>query len=315
MPAEILKAGPDAYRRAVNILRTGGLVALPTETVYGLAALATDDDAVSKVYQAKGRPAHNPLITHILKPDHVSKYVNPNDAGLLNRLSQAFWPGPLTMVMPKKNTVAISPKATAGLGTMAIRCPDVPWANAFLALDFEGPLVMPSANRSGHVSPTTAHHVADDLGGVIDLIIDGGPCPGGIESTVLGLGSDFVTLLRPGSTPASEFVPYISDLRLPEKKAAPSAPGMLKSHYAPNAAVRLNATEKRPGEAYLGFGQTNIDADLNLSEKGDLSEAARNLYAFLRRLDNVETIAVAPIPNLGLGEAINDRLQRAAADR
>ena len=315
MPAKILKAGPKAYQQAVDILNRGGLVALPTETVYGLAALATNDDAVRRVYAAKGRPAHNPLITHILDPDHVSQYAKPHDPELLAGLIAHFWPGPLTLVMPQAGNINISKLATAGLSTLAVRCPDVPWTQYFLKSGFNGPLVMPSANTSGHVSPTTAQHVFDDLGHVVDLIIDGGPCPGGIESTVLGLNKNHTTLLRPGSTPALDFVPLVSDLRLPRKSASPSAPGMLKSHYAPKAKVRLNATDKQAGEAYLGFGLTQIKADLNLSENGDMSEAARNLYAYLRKLDNVETIAVAPIPNTGLGEAINDRLQRAAADR
>ena len=315
MPAEILKAGDEAYRRAVEILKVGGLVALPTETVYGLAALATSDEAVQKVYAAKNRPAHNPLIVHVLSPEDHAQYGAPQNSKIADTLIDAFWPGPLTMVMAQTIGLNISRHALADLATIALRCPKVDWTKSFQALNFHGPLVMPSANRSGHVSPTTAAHVRDDLGDVIDLIIDGGPCPGGIESTVLGIEADHVKLLRPGSTPTEAFIPYISDLRLSEITATPSAPGMLKSHYAPNARVRLNATEKKAGEAFLGFGPAYKFADLNLSESGDLAEAARNLYAYLRRLDNVATIAVAPIPISGLGEAINDRLQRAAADR
>ncbi len=315
MPADILKSGPDSYRKAVKILQAGGLVALPTETVYGLAALATDDEAVKKVYAAKGRPALNPLIVHIFEPEMADRYGMPPNKTLFKRLSHNFWPGPLTLVLNQQNDIDISKTALAGLSTIALRCPKVEWTSEFTKLGFAGPLVMPSANRSGHVSPTTAQHVFDDLGDVVDLIIDGGPCPGGIESTVLRIYSDHAKLLRPGSTPTTDFVPFISDLRLPEQSAAPSAPGMLKSHYAPKAAVRLNATEKRPGEAYLAFGPTEIVADMNLSETGNLSEAAQNLYACLRALDKVKTIAIAPIPQEGLGEAINDRLQRAAADR
>ena len=315
MPAPILKAGTDAYRRAAEILQSGGLVALPTETVYGLAALATHDKAVKKVYAAKNRPSHNPLIVHVFSPSDFARYGRPLNAQITARLINAFWPGPLTIVMPQEDGHNISRFALANLETIAIRCPKVDWTQAFRSSGFHGPLVMPSANRSGHVSPTTAAHVLADLGDDIDLIIDGGPCPGGIESTVLGIESDHVKLLRPGSTPTDEFIPYISDLRLPNKAATPTAPGMLKSHYAPNAKVRLNATDKQDGEAFLGFGPQYSFADLNLSATGDLAEAARNLYAFLRQLDNVSTIAVAPIPKTGLGEAINDRLQRAAADR
>jgi len=227
---------------------------------------------------------------------------------------KAFWPGPLTLVLPKSNQ-NISLVAGAGLDTVAIRYPKANWVTEFKKAGFEGPIVMPSANRSGHVSPTTAAHVLEDLGENIDLILDGGECPNGIESTVLKIEDDHAVLLRPGAIAAEEFVPYISDLRLPVKSSTPIAPGMLKSHYAPKAAVRLNATAKRNGEAFLGFGANAKDADFNLSQSGDLAEAARNLYSALRNLDNVSVIAVAPIPNNGLGAAINDRLRRAAADR
>ena len=309
---ETLKSSSESYRQAADILRSGGLVALPTETVYGLAANAANNDAVKKIYTAKGRPSHNPLIAHIFDPKDAKALVAINP--LAQALMDVFWPGPLTLVLPKTSD-HISLAAGAGLETLAVRCPNAKWAKAFLKLGFHGPIVMPSANRSGHVSPTTAEHVADDLGDNVDLIIDGGECPDGIESTVLQIEGETAILLRPGAIPFEDFIPYISDLRLPEKSAKISAPGMLKSHYSPKAKVRLNANQKRAGEAYLGFGPSSIKADYNLSPKGDLAEAARNLYSALRALDNVGTIAVAPIPNTGLGAAINDRLNRASADK
>ncbi len=313
--APVMEAGPNSYAHAVEILRGGGLVALPTETVYGLAADAANDKAVMRIYAAKGRPSHNPLIAHIFEPKDARSLVKISP--LAQCLMDNFWPGPLTLVLPKI-TDKISGAAGVGLDTLAIRCPATSWVSAFLELGFHGPIVMPSANRSGHISPTTARHVADDLGDKVDLIIDSGECPNGIESTVLKIEDDHTVLLRPGAIPAEDFVPYISDLRLPGitfPASAPAAPGMLKSHYAPKASVRLNALSKRPGEAYLAFGPSTIEYDYNLSPEGDLIEAARNLYSALRALDKVDTIAIAPIPKKGLGEAINDRLRRAAADR
>ncbi len=308
----VLKSSADSFKRAVDILRAGGLVALPTETVYGLAADAANDDAVKKIYAAKGRPTHNPLIAHIFDPKDAEKFVDISP--LAQQLMDVFWPGPLTLVLPKTSE-DISLAAGAGLDTLAVRCPKAKWAKAFLKLGFRGPIVMPSANRSGHVSPTTAQHVLDDLGKTIDMIIDDGECPNGIESTVLKIEGDKAILLRPGAIPTEDFIPYISDLRLAKTTAQPSAPGMLQSHYSPNASVRLNALEKRPYESYLAFGPTDVKSDFNLSLKGDLAEAARNLYSALRALDTVDTIAIAPIPRTGLGAAINDRLKRAAADK
>ncbi len=307
---DIHKISAQSVQTAAKVLQSGGLVALPTETVYGLAANALDDDAVARVYQAKGRPSHNPLIVHVFKPSDAGRWARINKLAAI--LIAHFWPGPLTLVLPKSKEI-ISAKAGAGLDTVAIRCPDISWTQAMIAAGFDGPVVMPSANRSGHVSPTTAAHVADDLGDRVDIILDGGTCPNGIESTVLKIETDHAVLLRPGAIPTNAFVPFISDLRLAGSGSNISAPGMLKSHYAPKAKVRLNATDKKPGEAYLAFGSTDIKADYNLSETGDLSEAARNLYHALRLLDKVDTIAVAPIPSHGLGEAINDRLNRAAA--
>lgn len=313
--AEILLANEAVYRQAVDLLRAGKLVALPTETVYGLAALASDDNAVQSIYRAKGRPSHNPLIAHIFKSEaaHHLADVSP----LAQTLMDAFWPGSLTLVLPKKASANISLHAGAALETIAIRYPVAPWTRSFEALRFEGPILMPSANISGHISPTTAQHVFEDLGDKIDLIIDDGPCKSGVESTVLAVGDNHATLLRPGAIPVEDFAPYVSDMRLSGKDAQPIAPGMLESHYAPRAKVRLNAAEKQEGEAYLAFGPTDIQADLNLSIKGDLKEASHRLYASLRALDKdgICGIAVAPIPKEGLGAALNDRLKRAAADR
>lgn len=310
MITRTLPAGKDAYTIAAQILKTGGLVALPTETVYGLAADAQNAEAAAKVYAAKNRPAHNPLIAHVLAPERAADIAVLSP--LAKTLIKAFWPGPLTLVLPRKN---IRQNDLAGLETVAVRCPDAAWRQAFLDAGLSGPLVMPSANRSGRISPTRADHVRQELDGRIDLIIDGGPCPGGIESTILKIDGDIATLLRPGTLAAEALAPYISDLRLAGDSAEISAPGMLKSHYAPKARVRLNAEEKRPGEAYLGFGKRAQKSDMNLSPSGDLAEAARNLYAYLRALDTVDVIAVAPVPQDGIGFGINDRLQRAAADR
>lgn len=310
--AHVMTAGPDAYQRAADLLRGGGLVALPTETVYGLAANAADETAIERIYKVKGRPSHNPLITHILSPDRAMQYVNVET--LAQTLMDEFWPGPLTLVLPRKNTEHLG-RASAGLPTIAIRCPNTAWRDSIAAAGFDGALVMPSANLSGRVSPTCAAHVAEDLGDKVDLIIDGGACTAGIESTILKIENDHAVLLRPGTLTMEDFAPYISDLRLPQKGAVISAPGMLSSHYAPNARVRLNATDKREGETYLAFGPTDIDADMNLSPNSDLAEAARSLFAALRILDTEQTIAVAPIPNHGIGAGINDRLKRAAAKR
>ncbi len=299
-------------KSAARILSDGGIVALPTETVYGLAAHAENDDAVRRIYQAKGRPAHNPLILHIFDPEDADHWVIVSP--LAQQLIKAFWPGPLTLVLPKTDR-QISQAAGAGLETLGIRCPRAVWTQAFKSAGFDGPIVMPSANRSGHISPTCARHVAEDLSDKVDLILDAGPCPGGIESTILKVEDDHAVLLRPGAIPVEAFAPYVSDMRLPQDKTKISAPGMLKSHYAPNANVRLNATRKNPGEAFLAFGETTLDADFNLSPSGDLNEAARNLYKALRILDTVDAIAIAPIPETGIGAAINDRLRRAAADK
>lgn len=311
--SHILPATAQNYARAADVLAGGGLVALPTETVYGLAGDARNDAAVARIYAVKGRPAHNPLIAHVLSVGQAG------DLARLCPLAEAtaarFWPGPVTLVLPRKNGEGLSPLAGAGRDTIALRCPKAPWTDSFARSGFHGPLFMPSANRSGRVSPTTAAHVAADLGDAVDMIIDGGPCPIGLESTVVKIAHGRGTVLRPGAVTLDDlraFDPRFSNAPMGDDIVAP---GMLKSHYAPKAAVRLNVTQPKAGEAHLGFGTCYAAPGLNLSPSGDLAEAATHLFDYLRRLDTVDTIAVAPIPDHGIGRAINDRLGRAAAER
>ena len=325
LKTQILPAGEAAVAAAARTLAEGGLVAFPTETVYGLGADATNPAAVARIYQAKGRPAFNPLIAHvgdIAAARKIARFDAPATA-----LAEAFWPGPLTLVLPKTPNCAVADLATAGLDTVAIRIPAHPVARDILRA-FGGPVVAPSANLSGHVSPTTATHVQSDLAGRIELIVDGGPVAVGVESTVVGC-FDAPMLLRPGGVPRAEIERVLGrTLVQPPADAGtdsvqPLAPGMLTSHYAPRARVRLNAVKLEAGEALLAFGLgaiSGIDAAsivMNLSERGDLDEAAANLFGHLRALDGkgVRTIAVMTIPNEGLGEAINDRLRRAAVGR
>jgi L-threonylcarbamoyladenylate synthase len=319
--ANIHKADRRQYGRAADILRKGGLVALPTETVYGLAADARSDKAVARIYALKGRPAHNPLIAHVLRPEDAHDFVHVSP--LAKALMKAFWPGPLTLVLPRlgadEGRVKLSEVAGGWLPTLALRCPDAPWREALLQSGWSAPLFMPSANVSGHISPTTAQHVADDFGDAVELIIDGGPCAGGIESTVIKFEQDRLVILRPGVITAQDLAPFCSDISRADTTAQPSAPGMLASHYAPAAKMRLNAKSAGPHEIFLGFGEFGGGGS-TLSASGDLAEAARNLYGMLRVLDRqaetaagIDTIAVAPIPQAGLGAAINDRLMRAAA--
>jgi L-threonylcarbamoyladenylate synthase len=325
LKTQILPAGEAAVAAAARVLAEGGLVAFPTETVYGLGADATNPAAIARLYQAKGRPAFNPLIAHvgdIAAARKIARFDAPATA-----LAEAFWPGPLTLVLPKTQGCAVADLATAGLDTVAIRIPAHPVARDILRA-FGDPVVAPSANLSGHVSPTTATHVQSDLAGRIELIVDGGPVAVGVESTVVGC-FDAPMLLRPGGVPRAEIERVLGRaLRQAPTDAEndsgqPLAPGMLASHYAPRARVRLNAQRLEPGEALLAFGLgaiSGIDAAsavMNLSERGDLAEAAANLFGHLRALDgkSVGTIAVMSIPNEGLGEAINDRLRRAAVGR
>jgi L-threonylcarbamoyladenylate synthase len=314
----LIKAVPGAADQAARCLAAGGLVAFPTETVYGLGADATDGQAVARLYQAKGRPAFNPLIAHVPDLESARKLAVFNaDA---EALAAAFWPGPLTLVLPRKPDCPVSELATAGLSTIAIRVPNHALAREILRA-FGKPVVAPSANVSGHVSPTTAAHVLEDLDGKIDLIVDGGPAPVGIESTIVAC-LDQPMILRPGGLSREAIATTLRrDLAQPVDSTdeTPLAPGMLDSHYAPRTKLRLNATRVEPGEVQLAFGTPlpGARANLNLSERGDIAEAAANLFGHLRRLDAMRapSICVMRIPSAGLGEAINDRLRRAAAPK
>jgi len=320
----ILPEGDAAVAEAARMLVEGGLVAFPTETVYGLGADATNAAAIARLYQAKGRPAFNPLISHVSDLAAAEKIARFDASGIV--LARAFWPGPLTLVLPKALPCAVAELATAGLDTIAIRVPSHPVARAILKA-FGKPIVAPSANRSGHVSPTTAAHVQSDLEGKIDVIVDGGPVEVGVESTIVGC-FEVPMLLRPGGLPREDIERVLGRALVQAPRdvesdsAQPLAPGMLASHYAPRARVRLNATTIEPGEALLAFGPPVAGAEraasvMNLSARGDLTEAAANLFGYLRALDArcARTIAVMPIPAWGLGEAINDRLRRAAVER
>ncbi len=311
MTARIMTAGPDAYAHAAEILRAGGLVALPTETVYGLAGDARSDVAITAIYAAKGRPSNNPLITHVLKSGQAHDYAHISDLAV--KLMQHFWPGPLTIVVPRRDS-DLALRAASGLSTIALRNPDAPWVDGLCQVGWTGPLVMPSANLSGHVSPTTAAHVMHDLGERIDLIIDGGPCKKGVESTVIRVEETRAVLLRSGAIARADIETITGHLAEPDPAGPLASPGMLARHYAPEAALRLNATEALIGEILIGFGP-DYGAP-NLSEAGDLSEAARNLYRMIREFDGPrQKLAIAPIPKTGLGVAINDRLRRAALGR
>ena len=314
----VLNADRDAVAAAARVLADGGLVAFPTETVYGLGADASNGEAVARLYAAKGRPRFNPLIAHV--PHAQAALSVARFSGDAGRLAEAFWPGPLTLVLPKAPGCPVSQLATAGLDSIAVRVPDHAVARDIL-MAFRNPIVAPSANRSGHVSPTAAQHVVADLEGRIDLIVDGGPTSVGIESTIVSC-LDLPTLLRPGGVPREDIERVLGhELALAERISdeAVLAPGMLASHYAPQSQLRLNAVDVRPGEALLAFGPDAPGGAyvLNLSASGDLVEAAANLFSHLRTLDasGARAIAVMPIPNEGLGEAINDRLARAAAPR
>lgn len=323
----VLPSDAAGIADAVRLLRTGGLVALPTETVYGLGCDATDPLAVASLYDAKGRPSFNPLIAHV--PDLAAARRVGLFTQAAERLASRFWPGPLTLVVPALEG-ATSELARAGLASIAIRVPAHPAAQAVLAAAGR-PVAAPSANRSGHVSPTTAAHVLADLDGRIDLILDAGPCAVGVESTILDCTGGTPVLLRPGglareAIEAALGMPLATAAPSPEtsgSKIGPLAPGMLASHYAPSVPVRLGVHEIRPGEALLSFagarppGSETAALVRDLSPSGDLVEAASRLFALLRELDaaGAQGIAVVPLPRHGLGEAIADRLRRAAAPR
>nr|WP_223478444.1 L-threonylcarbamoyladenylate synthase [Oricola indica] len=316
----ILKAGEDALREARAALLAGEVVAIPTETVYGLAADATNGPAVARIFESKQRPSFNPLICHVTGIAMAKRFASFDP--LSRKLADAFWPGALTLVLPLRDDHAIHPLVTAGLDTVAVRAPQGFGAELIAAVG--RPLAAPSANRSGRISPTTAQAVADSLGDAIPLVIDGGPTAVGVESTIVKVDGETVRLLRPGGVAAEEIEAVVGrSLVRAEANAAIQAPGMLASHYAPRAQMRLNADHVAPGEALLGFGPVRIAGAnaakevLVLSEAADMKEAASNLFEFMSRLDaaGATTIAVEPIPSSGLGEAINDRLARAAAPR
>jgi L-threonylcarbamoyladenylate synthase len=311
-----LAATPQAVAEAAALLRAGRLVAFPTETVYGLGGDATNDRAIAAIFAAKGRPRFNPLIVHVVGLAEAEDLALFNAAA--HRAAERFWPGPLSLVLPRREDCGLSVLASAGLDTVAIRAPNHPVARALLR-EAGRPIAAPSANRSGRVSPTEAAHVAEELGKRLALILNGGATPVGLESTVIDLSSETATLLRPGAVTVEELTEVLGPIAAPGA-GAPKSPGMLRSHYAPVLPVRLAATEARPGEALLAFGPDappGFAVVLWLSRSGDLAEAAANLFAMLRRLDRpcFTGIAVMPISEHGLGRAINDRLRRAAAPR
>jgi L-threonylcarbamoyladenylate synthase len=307
-------------RRAADLLRRGGLVAIPTETVYGLAADATNDRAVARIFEAKGRPQFNPLITHVLDVETACAHAALSP--LAERLAREFWPGPLTLVLPRLRESRLSFLVSAGLDTVALRSPAHSIARA--VIEAAGvPLAAPSANASGSISPTRAEHVRESLGDRVDMILDGGPSGIGLESTILKIDGADATLLRPGGLAVEELERFIGAKVLSARQGAIEAPGMLASHYAPAAPLRLRVENPRADEVYLAFGPAPEAHPhvLNLSPSRKLGEAAANLFAHLRAADRLcathrlTGIAAAPIPRENLGLAINDRLERAAAPR
>ena len=308
--AKPVPANQGTIGEAARILARGGLVAFPTETVYGLGADATNGAAVAGIFAVKGRPHFNPLIVHVASLEQARAHGDFSQIAL--KLAAKFWPGGLTLVVPRRAETKLSELVSAGLDTVALRMPAHAVARALLE-EFGGPIAAPSANPSGTVSPTMAAHVAESLVDKVELILDGGPTMLGLESTVIGFDEGKPLLLRPGAIARDEIEAVTGPLAAADEKIR--SPGQLQSHYAPRARLRLNAVSAGPGEALLGFGPV-AGAKLNLSVRGDLKEAAANLFAMLRELDrNAKTIAVSPIPDSGLGEAINDRLVRAAAPR
>ncbi len=314
-----LPANSEGIKQAAAILRAGGLVSFPTETVYGLGADASNGRAVAAIYAAKGRPSFNPLIVHLPDLAAARSFAEFDDLSL--KLAQAFWPGPLTLVLPLKAVGDLSDLVTAGLSSVGLRVPAHPLAHALLK-EFGGPVAAPSANPSGQISPTTVDHVLDGLSGKIDAVVDGGSCPVGLESTIALSDGVRVAILRDGGVTREQIEACLGQPVMDaEQTDTPQSPGQLASHYAPSAKVRLNAQARHGNELLLGFGPECAEADLNLSPAGDLIEAAANLFGYLRRMDElaqlrgVGTIAISPVPMTGLGAAINDRLRRAAAPR
>ena len=314
MPS-VLHLTSENIKKAASALRAGELVAFPTETVYGLGADATNTRAVAKIYEAKNRPSFNPLIVHFPDVEHVSQIAHMSPVA--NQLAAHFWPGAISFVLSRKPECPISKLVSAGLPTFAARVPAQAGArNLFRVAGI--PIAAPSANRSGRISPTLASHVADDLRDKVDLILDDGPCTVGLESTVIDLSGKIPTILRPGGVTQEDIEDVLKCqvIVASSNTESPKSPGMLLSHYAPSLPVRMNAERANAGEAYLGFRDAP-HAEMNLSISGNLMEAAANLFAFLHDLDNPRWtgIAVAPIPERGLGRAINDRLRRACASR
>lgn len=328
MSGKIKSANPETIAEAACLLKEGGLVAFPTETVYGLGANALDGKAVARIFEAKGRPQFNPLIVHVPDVKAAVELVKMNDKA--QAVAAQFWPGPLTMILPRLENCAVSELCSAGLPTLAVRVPQHKIAQALLK-EAGIPLAAPSANRSGHLSPTTPQHVHDSLGDKLDMILAAGPCDVGLESTVLDLSTDKPAVLRPGAVTAEEIADILNEDVAYEIEATetPKSPGQLLRHYAPSIPLRLDAVDLEPGEALLAFGNDKFmgikgggaaqdlpdTARRNLSEDTDLTEAAANLFRMLHELDSPEhkAIAVMNIPGQGLGIAINDRLKRAAA--
>ena len=313
---ELLAPYAAGIARAASLLAAGRLVAFPTETVYGLGADAGDGRAVRAIFAAKARPAHNPLIVHLASADAAAGLARMDDRA--RALARRFWPGPMTLVLPLAPGAALAREVTAGLATVAIRVPAHPAARALLTRTGRA-LAAPSANPSGRMSPTRAAHVLDGLGGRIAAVVDGGPAEMGVESTIIGLDSGPARLLRPGALTVEEIEAAMAAPLAGPEGGGVTAPGQLASHYAPTARLRLNAAAPHPGEVWLGFGPGSAEAQLTLSARGDTDEAASRLFEVLRAADARAgpdgRIAVAPIPEAGLGRAINDRLRRAAAPR
>ncbi|NCB49611.1 MAG: threonylcarbamoyl-AMP synthase [Alphaproteobacteria bacterium] len=302
----------DLIEKGAALIREGKLVVFPTETVYGLGADATNDKAVASIFEAKGRPQFNPLIAHFASKEMLHDFVEVTP--MAQKLIDTFWPGSLTLVLKRKENCKVSYLASAGLDTLAVRMPK--HSIALSLIEKAGvPIVAPSANPSGTISTTTAPEVEAVLGDKVDLVLDGGPCSVGVESTVLLLTNEPAVLLRPGGLALEKIEQVIGPVIRPDKDPeCPRSPGQLSSHYAPFRQVRINATDKKEGEAYLGFGPCDFQADLNLSATSDLTEAAANLFHMMHLLDRepFTSIAIAPIPFEGLGLAINDRIKRAA---
>ena len=305
----VLPADDAAITAAMELLRSGQIVAIPTETVYGLAADASNADAVAKIYAAKGRPDFNPLIVHVADQSAAENLAEFSP--MAHQLAQAFWPGPLTLVLPLRPDADIAGAVTAGLPTIALRCPAHPVMQALLKKTGLN-IAAPSANKSGGISPTRAEHVLAGLGGAVPMILDGGPCSAGLESTIVAVRDNGWQILRPGPVTSAEIERVLGTSPLAASGDNIEAPGQLASHYAPSKAVRLNAIQQEPGEWHIGFGA--IEGNDNLSASGDLAQAAANLFEALHRADASAalSISVAPIPHEGIGVAINDRLQRAS---